>query len=86
MVGFNFDHGGRRCIRSILEKYQSGKSKIYSCTKFTDNSLPYSHGSYFCILLKAKAKGTLLNQKMRTLQFRIIHWNKLIFSTNRNKG
>ena len=27
MVGFNFDHGGRRCIRPILEKYQSGKSK-----------------------------------------------------------
>ena len=26
MVGFNFDHGGRRCIRPILEKYQSGKS------------------------------------------------------------
>ena len=25
MVGFNFDTGGRRCIRPILEKYQSGR-------------------------------------------------------------
>ena len=28
MTGFNFDHGGRRCIRPILEKYQSGKSRL----------------------------------------------------------
>ena len=28
MVGFTFDNGGRRCIRPILEKYQSGKESI----------------------------------------------------------
>ena len=28
MFGFNFDHGGRRCIRPILEKYQSGKGRL----------------------------------------------------------
>ena len=27
MAGFNFDAGGRRCIRPILEKYQSGKGR-----------------------------------------------------------
>ena len=27
MAGFNFDNGGRRCIRPILEKYQQGKSQ-----------------------------------------------------------
>ena len=25
MASMSFDHGGRRCIRPILEKYQSGK-------------------------------------------------------------
>ena len=29
MVGFNFDTGGRRCIRPILEKYQAGKDRSY---------------------------------------------------------
>ena len=28
MAGFNFDTGGRRCIRPILEKYQAGKWSI----------------------------------------------------------
>ena len=27
-MGFAFDNGGRRCIRPILEKYQSGKESI----------------------------------------------------------
>ena len=36
MAGFNFDNGGRRCIRPILEKYQQGKSqyKIRSVSVF----------------------------------------------------
>ena len=29
MAGFSFDNGGRRCIRPILEKYQSGKDHLY---------------------------------------------------------
>ena len=28
MAGMSFDHGGRRCIRPILEPYQSGKGKL----------------------------------------------------------
>ena len=28
MVGFNLDTGGRRCIRAILEKYETGKGSI----------------------------------------------------------
>ena len=27
MAGMSFDHGGRRCIRPILEQYQSGRGK-----------------------------------------------------------
>ena len=34
MAGFNFESGGRRCIRPILEKYQSGKSRYFIAWSF----------------------------------------------------
>ena len=30
MTGFTFESGGKKCIRPILEKYQSGESEGYT--------------------------------------------------------
>ena len=30
MAGFTFESGGKKCIRPILEKYQSGESEGYT--------------------------------------------------------
>ena len=39
MAGMSFDHGGRRCIRPILEQYQSvrGKSPTNRVYRTTGN-------------------------------------------------
>ena len=40
MTGFNFDNGGRRCIRPILEKYKSGNGRFYSLS-FISTIFPF---------------------------------------------
>ena len=64
MAGLNFDNGGRRCIRPILEQYQSG-------TRFNDNKI--LHYTYYSHPKKAKVKATSLNAKKKIFRSRIIH-------------
>ena len=51
MAGFSFDNGGRRCIRPILEKYQSGKGSRMSILKHD------WHETYFFFLTKGESEG-----------------------------
>ena len=50
MVGFTFDTGGRRCIRPILEKYQSGKESRMFFQSMKGMKL-------FYILIKGESEG-----------------------------
>ena len=50
MAGFTFDNGGRRCIRPILEKYQSGKESIMFIFKYDSLKLIF-------ILTKGESEG-----------------------------
>ena len=66
MPGFNFESGGRRCIRPILEKYQSGKGipeKHISMILFQIHIFTYIN---YCVVhdidyipKKVKVKATL---------------------------
>ena len=77
MVGFNFDNGGRLCIPSILHKYQQGMGAIFRRLHIT-KMLFHSK--------KVKVKGISSSQRRKTFRFRTIHWNKVNFTINKNKG
>ena len=63
MAGFSFDNGGRRCIRPILEKYQSGKGHWVRTNYFIlirhVSRILYHMYNLYVALIKVKAKGIL---------------------------
>ena len=64
MTGFNFESGGRRCIKPILEKYQSGE--VIKNTKFYQNQF-YDTSFYLAkilvTILKAECEGYSVKTK-----------------------
>ena len=80
MVNFKFTKGGRKCIRQILQAYQTGWIVQYILKRRRENK------DNFKIPIKARVLVTLLDLWRRNFRFQIIRWNKLNFYTIQNKG
>ena len=63
MAGFSFDSGGRRCIRPILEKYQSG---IWGTNKRHDIEINYILNIFWSIPKTEESEGYTVKSKEKS--------------------
>ena len=83
MVGFSFDSGGRRCIRPILEKYQSG---IWGTIIIGhDIEINYLSNFFSLSLKQRKVKATWWSQKKKAFLLVATRFYRANFSMPRNK-
>jgi len=71
----NFDNGGRRCIRPILEQYQSGESEGYTvkCKEkdFPISNYPLEQTEFF--YAQKQARDKLADEKNRIFDYSMFH-------------
>ena len=79
MVNFKFSNNGRKCIRQILQPYQSGNGSDIFISHFYNVYVNWKF--YLKFHLKAKVLATQWGLWKKTSQFPTFLWNKLNFYT-----
>lgn len=76
MAGFNFSSGGRRCIRPILENYQSGESEGYTVKskekEFPISNYPLEQTEFF--YGQKQVRDKLENKKNRLFDYSMFNY------------
>ena len=91
MTGFCFDKGGRRCIRPILEKYQSGKVIIkykqsQSCKKFWLKIIFWTKEKFAVPLKRRKWRLHHKNKRRMLSNIKLSTWTNWILLPSKTRN